>query len=91
MINNRKSVQVSVKKIVTLKKKVRKPSIAKNKDTVCKFINLDVPPTTCNLIKQPRKFYRWIAEIDPDSVEKFRISKVHEINAVSKEETIAEL
>ena len=79
-----------VKKIVALKKKVRKPSIAKNKDTVCKFINLDVPPTTCSLIEQPRKFYRWIAEIDPDSAEKFRISKVHKIKVVSVEETIAE-
>ena len=55
--------------------------IAKKKDTGCEFKNSDVPPITCGFIEQQRKSYRGIAEIDADSVEKFRISKAHGINA----------
>ena len=55
--------------------------IVKKKDTGCEFMNSDVPPTTCTLNEQHRRSYRGIAETDADSVEKFRISKAHEINA----------
>ena len=78
-INVWKSVQVSVNILVTLKEKVRKPSILqKKKDTDCEFINSDVSPTTCHLNEQQRKFYLGTAETE---AEKFRISKAHEINA----------
>ena len=43
----------------------------------CEFGNSDVPFTICSFIE----LYRGIAEIDVDSVEKFRISKPHETNA----------
>ena len=66
------------------------------KDTGCEYINSEAPPTTCSLIEQQFKSYRGIAGIDPNSVQKFRISKAHEINvkryvnADSQEKTIAE-
>ena len=60
--------------------------IAKKKDTSCEFINSDVPPTSCSLNEQQRKSYRGIAQIDADSVEKFRISEAHDINANPKKD-----
>ena len=51
------------------------------KDTGCEYINSETPHTTCSFIKQQFKYYCGIAEIDPNSVQKFRISKAHEINA----------
>ena len=55
--------------------------ITKKKDTGCELKNSDVPPATLSLNQQQCKSYRGIAEIDADSVEKFRISKRHEIKA----------
>ena len=60
--------------------------IAKKKDTVCEFKNSDLPSTTCFLTEQQLKSYREIAANDADSVQKFRISKTHEIKANSEKD-----
>ena len=52
-----KSVQVNIKILVTLKKKEKGKKtidVAKKKDTGCKFINSDIPPTTCSINEQQR-------------------------------------
>ena len=60
--------------------------IAKKKDTGCEFKNSDIPPATCNLIEQKCNIYRGVADINADSVEKFRISKAHKIHANPKKD-----
>ena len=76
-------ISSSHSKVISYSKENGKKTIdiAKKKDTGCGFINSDVPPTTCSLNEQLPKSYRGIAEIDADGVERFKISKAHEINA----------
>ena len=53
--------------------------VAKKKNTGREFKNSDFPSAACSLIEQQCISYCEIAASDADSVEKFRISKTHEI------------